>query len=143
MSLVTYQPRNLLKELNQIMKDDWSLSPSFEQDTFLSQWMPNLDVKETPDHILISADLPGMDKKDVHVSIENQILTIEGKRESTQEQRHGNNHHVERQFGKFRRCISLPSSSDANQVSAKMEHGVLYVEIGKKETAKQKAITIQ
>lgn len=142
MSLVTYQPRHLLKELNQLMKHDWS-SPSFEQDSFLSQWMPDLDVKETPKHILVSVDVPGMDKKDIQLSVENQRLTVEGERQETKDHKDENKHYVERHFGRFRRVITLPSSADSHQVAAKLEHGVLHITIDKQEKAKQKAITIQ
>ncbi len=143
MTLVSYQPRRLLKEMNQLLKGEWPNVYDSTKESFLSQWSPDMDIKETESKFMVSVDLPGLKKEDISVSVENHILSIEGERHSEHDEKSEHHHHIERNFGKFRRCMTLPRSADGSHVSAKMQNGVLFIDIAKKDIAKNKSIEIQ
>ena len=107
-----------------------------------STWTPAVDIAEKGDHFLIEADVPGVDPKDIEISMEGGVLTMKGERESeTKEEREGYTR-VERSHGSFYRRFSLPQSADPEHISAKSSKGVLQITVGKKETAKPKKITV-
>ena len=106
---------------------------------FDTEQMPSIDVSETDKEIEVKADLPGMDEKDVEVSLANGILTIKGERKAEKEDKDEkkNFHRVERSYGLYRRSIALPSEIDEDKVKASFAKGVLTVTMPK--TAKAKA----
>ena len=108
-----------------------------------ASWMPAVDIDETDQAYVVKADLPGVDQKDVKVSIENQVLRLSGERrtEST-DSKHGR-HRVERSWGSFERSFMLPQSIDADHVKATYKDGVLSISLPKKETARQKLIEVK
>lgn len=96
-----------------------------------------MDVSETDKAYLITADLPGVEEKDVEVTLDDGILTISGEKHAEKEEEGKTFHRVERSYGSFRRSLSLPADADENAISARVRHGVLNIEIGKtKETPK-------
>jgi len=101
-------------------------------------WSPKVDIMEEKDRFTIHVDLPGMDKKDVSILVENNICTIRGKREYAEEKKVGKQLRMERCSGEFSRSFSLPTPIDESKVKAKMQHGVLEISIPKmgKETGK-------
>jgi HSP20 family protein len=106
-------------------------------------WMPALDVYETPDKVVATMDLPGLDPKEVDVSVEDRTLTVTGKREFVQETDEQNYHRVERRYGQFSRAIRLPETADAERVRANFDKGVLTIEVPKIEAAKPRRIEIK
>ncbi len=116
--------------------------PFFESDVELMQWSPMADIEETDDAFILRMDLPGMNKKDIHVSLDNNILTIRGERKREGVEKEENYRLMERYYGKFNRTFTLPASVDVNSVNAEFKDGVLVVTIKKKEEAKPKAIEI-
>ena len=90
-------------------------------------WAPAVDVEETDSATLIRADLPGVDPKNIKVSVEDGRLTLEGERNETREHDEGKTHWVERFTGKFRRVIALPTPVDADAIEAKYKDGVLSI----------------
>jgi HSP20 family protein len=105
-------------------------------------WSPCVDVYNEKDSIRVRAELPGLKKDDIHLSIQGDTLILEGerKRESTQEDR--NYHRVERTYGQFHRAISLPVAVNAAEIKASYQDGILDVVLPKKEEAKPKQIQV-
>ena len=106
-------------------------------------WMPALDVFETQDKLVAKMDLPGVDPKEVEVSVEDSTLTVSGTREFTQETDEQNYHRVERRYGQFSRSITLPQTVDAEKVEASFDKGVLTIDIPKTEKARPKRIEVR
>jgi HSP20 family protein len=100
---------------------------------------PRIDVAETETDIVVSADLPGLEEKDVEVSLGGDLLTIKGERKTESEKRLLNYRINERAFGSFSRSIALPSAIDADGVSASFKNGVLTITIPKTKEAAQEA----
>ena len=106
-------------------------------------WVPAVDVYETDDHALVvSAELPGIDRKDVSVALENGVLTIAGERKVDSAIDKGRWHRSERAYGTFRRSFTLPRTVDSEAVTAEHKDGTLRVTLPLKEEAKPHRITI-
>ena len=105
-------------------------------------WSPSVDVHEESDAYVFSADLPGLAKSDVDVSVEDNVLTLAGQR-TFQEVERDSYRRLERSYGKFSRHFSLPSHVDAGKVEASFKNGVLKIRVPKSETAKSRKIKIQ
>jgi len=103
---------------------------------------PALDVVEDTEQYVIKADLPGINKEDIKVSVENGILTIEGERKSETEQKDKQVHRFERSYGRFVRSLNLGTTVDNSKIRANYKDGVLHLTVPKTEAAKPKAIDI-
>ncbi len=106
-------------------------------------WSPPVDIFETEDELLLKADLPGMDMKDIDIQIENGTLALRGERKFQNEGKQGGFHRIERGYGSFARYFTLPDTVDTEAVKAEYKHGVLTVTLPKKEVAKPKQIKVQ
>jgi HSP20 family protein len=118
--------------------DSWSDTAS----DFVSSWAPRVDVEETPDAIVLRADLPGLSKKDIQISVEDRRLTIRGERRTTQDD-DKKFYHVERAYGAFSRSFQLPATVLADKVEASYNAGVLEVTVPKAEAVKPRQIEIK
>jgi HSP20 family protein len=107
-----------------------------------SKWIPAVDLKEREDSYLVSADLPGISPDQISIEVDNGTLLIAGKRKFEDPQDKESYRRVERQFGAFKRSISLPEDAAIDQISAKNEHGVLEIVIPKMEEKRAKKIQI-
>jgi len=105
-------------------------------------WQPSVDIYETADSIVIKAELPDVEQKDIEVRIEDNTLTIKGERKHDGEVKKENYHRIERYFGSFQRSFTLPSSIRQDNVSAICERGVLTITLPKKEETKPKQIKV-
>jgi HSP20 family protein len=103
---------------------------------------PSFEVKETNDQFVVRADVPGVEDKDIDVSLHNGILAVTGTRAGEQRQEGEAYYLYERQFGSFTRSFSLPDSADGDKVAAKLENGVLTITIGKRAEAKPRKIAL-
>jgi HSP20 family protein len=106
------------------------------------EW-PKVDIEESADSYAIKAELPGMDKKDIAINIENGAIRIEGEKKTEHKREKGRYYHLERSYGKFSRSFALPEGVDAEKVTASMEHGVLELKIPKNEQAKPRTIEVK
>lgn len=106
------------------------------------KWTPAVDIAEKDDHFLIEADIPGVDPKDIEVSMENGYLTVRGERESESKDEKDGYSRVERLHGSFYRRFSLPETANAESVTATSNKGVLQIKVGKSEVKKPKKITV-
>jgi len=106
-------------------------------------WIPAVDIRETDDAMLVQAELPGIDKKDVKLEVKDRVLTISGERNYEKDVQEENIHRIERSYGKFVRSFSLPANVDTDRVDAAMKNGILEIRLPKKESARPKAITVK
>jgi len=105
--------------------------------------MPNVEVKETESAILFKADLPGVQEKDVSISVIGNRLSISGKREEEEEKKEGDRYYAyERWYGSFSRTFTLPDACDTDGAKAELKDGVLTIEVPKKESAQPRPIAI-
>ncbi len=105
---------------------------------------PLVDIVENKDNYTINAELPGLDKKDVKVTIENGVLSISGEKSAEKhDEKEGRYRYFERSYGAFERKFQLPENVDEEKISAKFKNGLLSLEIQKKEKALPKAIDIK
>ena len=105
--------------------------------------MPSMDVFETEDKVVATVELPGVDPKEVEVSVEDSTLTISGERRFSSEVTEESYHRTERRYGAFSRAITLPQTVDTGKVDARFDKGVLTIEVAKAEKAKPKKIQIK
>jgi len=109
----------------------------------LVDWAPAVDVMETDDEFQIRAELPGVEKKDVKLSVENGVLLISGHREQEKEEKGKRYHKIERAYGNFARSFTVPEAVDAEKVTAEFKNGVLTVRLPKSEKARPKSIEVK
>lgn len=132
-----------LRQLNRILDDAFSGWPLQEQGTITSAWLPPCDVVEDSEGVRIMMELPGVEPDDVHLSLENNILTIRGEKRQVQEGNDGGRvHRYERSYGSFERSFSLPNTVDADKVSAEYDNGVLTVTLQKAERMRPREIPL-
>ena len=108
------------------------------------EWIPPMDVEEQDDVIVLALELPGVDQDDVHVSVENGVLTISGEKKVSRETTQDSNgaRFMERRFGRFERMLSLPQSVDADKITASYENGVLTLKLPKSAESRRRKIQI-
>jgi HSP20 family protein len=114
-------------------EDDWALGGS---------WAPSVDIYEHEGSIVLKAEIPGVDPKEVDIRVENNVLTLRGERKLDQEITRDNTHRVERAYGAFSRSFTLPSVVDTEKIQAEYKDGVLKVVLPRREEAKPKQIQI-
>lgn len=142
MAMVPYQPTSLLSQLYREMDRAFgALDRSDEAAT--SDWLPAVDIKEEDDAFVIHADVPGVDPKDIDVQMENGVLTIRGERKWDKEEEKEGYKRVERVRGSFFRRFTLPDTADAENITAKVDKGVLEIRIPKHERVRPRKITVQ
>jgi HSP20 family protein len=105
-------------------------------------WMPPVDVKETESDYLVTAELPGLTKKDVEITLDNNVLTLTGERRVEKETKGETYHRSERSYGKFSRSFALPREVDGESVKAAFKDGLLTLSIPKRAEARSRRIEI-
>lgn len=148
MYVTRYEPRNLLRDMSEefnrmLVGRLGGYLPVDGGDLAATDWLPAVDIKEEDNRFLVRADLPGVDPKDVEITLQNGTLAIKGKRESQVKRDDQDYYRVERVYGEFYRRFMLPDSADPDKVSAKYDKGVLEIDIGKSEARKPKRITVK
>src|ERR1700733_2947347 len=106
-------------------------------------WAPAVDIVETENELILKADVPGVELKDIDIQLENGTLTLKGERKLEKEEKNKGFHRMERSYGSFVRIFTVPDTVDAEHVKAAYEAGVLTITLPKKEIAKPKAIKVQ
>jgi HSP20 family protein len=114
----------------------------FNEPSSLRPWSPAVDISETENELVLTADLPGLKKNEIQVKLENGTLTLSGERKFEKEDKSSGYHRIERSYGSFKRCFQLPDTVDANKVDATYQDGVLRVTLAKKEVAKPRTIDV-
>lgn len=130
MTLIKFEPLRELETLHDRIQryfDDFSSVGL----NFTDNFTPRIDVQENKDNLLVVAEIPGVKKENIKVSLQDNILTIEGEKKKQVEQKDSNYFRSERMFGSFKRCFTLPVEVDSESVNAKFEDGTLQIELKK------------
>ncbi len=136
--LATLQDR-----MNRLFEESLTRSRRGEEDTIASGWAPAVDIYETDNEIVLKAELPEVDKKNLDVRIENNTLTIRGERKFENEVNRENYHRIERAYGSFARSFALPNVVDPERVEATFKDGVLKLVLHKKSGTRPRTIKIE
>lgn len=147
MPIVRWEPfRNLLtlqERMNRLFEESVrGAGRGQEEDWAMGAWAPAVDIYEQGSDVVLKAELPGVEPKDVDIRIENNVLTLSGERKLDTEVQRENYHRVERAYGSFTRAFTLPSTVDTSKVKADFKDGVLRITLPKREEAKPKQIQI-
>jgi HSP20 family protein len=130
----------LQDRMNRLFQD--SFGQGREEALTTSSFAPAVDVYEDEHKIALKIEVPGIDEKDIDIRVENNLLTVHGERKFEKEEKEENYRRVERQYGSFTRSFNLPSTVDAENISADYDRGVLKVQLAKKAEAKPKQIKV-
>ena len=115
----------------------------FSDQTSTRPWAPSVDIFETDNELVLKADVPGVDEKEIDIRIENGTLLLKGERKFERDEKNKGFHRLERSYGSFVRYFTVPETVDTDNVKADFKQGVLTVVLPKKEVAKPKAIKVQ
>jgi HSP20 family protein len=144
MPIVRFEPfRDLTTQREYVRLLKEAFSPmSGETEVSTRSWAPPVDIYETEDAIVLKAELPGIDPKDVEVRVEDNTLYLKGERNYEKDVNEQNYHRIERSYGSFARSFTLPNSISAEKVKAEYKDGLLTLTMPKREEAKPKTIKI-
>jgi|ERR1017187_4975784 HSP20 family protein len=130
-----------MNRMNRLFRE--SYSPEVPDDSLTNTtFAPPVDIYEDEHNIILKLEVPGIEEKDIDVSVENNTLTVHGEQKIEKEEKEENFRRVERQYGSFTRSFTLPSSVDSGQVTAHYDKGVLKIKLAKKAEAKPKQIKV-
>jgi len=140
MSLVKWDP---FRDLN-LVNDRLGafLARNWEAPLSTTTWNPSVDIFENDNEVVVKAELPGMNAKDIEVKIENNVLFLRGERRFEKETKEENYHRVEREYGNFSRAFTLPTAVDVEKVAADYKDGILKIVLPKKAEIKPKPIKV-
>ncbi len=147
MAIVRWNPLDdilfLQRRMNKIFEDNF-LGRKSSNDEELSSglWSPSVDIYETESDIVLKAELPEVNQKDIKINIEDNVLTLKGERKFEKETKEENYHRMERSYGSFSRSFTLPGSINKDNVKASYKNGVLKITMPKKEESKPKQISV-
>jgi HSP20 family protein len=150
MTLVRWNPiRDLATDLIDLQREINRMFDRFfrgfeeEEERAISTWRPVVDISETDDEYIVRAEIPGVSKDDIKVTIRDNMLTISGEKKQEKETKNENFHRVERVYGSFTRTFTLPGAVKVDKVEAKFKDGVLTIKLPKVEEAKSKEIEVK
>jgi HSP20 family protein len=131
----------LRREIDRLFEEPFGfLAPST---SFFEGWTPAVDIYEDKDKFTVRAELPGMKKEDISVSLDGDTLTISGERKQEEEKKEGEEYRTERFFGRFQRSITLPAPVQTDKIEASYKDGILTITLPKAEEAKPKQIAVK
>jgi len=129
----------LQEQVNRLFEGSF---PAQGDKSALTTWSPAVDIYETENELVLKADLPDINEKDLDVRVENNMLTIHGERKFEQKVKEENYLRVERSYGSFSRSFSLPSTINTESIKAEYKNGTLTVELPKRAESKPKQVKI-
>ena len=146
MSLMKWRPgrdiTSIRDEMNRLFDDFFSFLPERKRGLMEGEWAPTMDIAETDENIVVTAELPGVKQDDVEITVVNDVITLKGEKKEEKEIKKENYHRIERSYGSFMRSANLPTGVQADKAKASYKDGVLTVTIPKVEEAKPKTIKI-
>ena len=120
------------------------LTPGGKEEAFgLTEWMPSVDIAEDDKEYTIKAELPGVSKEDVKVTVEGGVLSITGERKTEKEEKEKKYHRIERSYGSFFRSFTLPEGTSTEKIGAEFKDGILKLHLPKDEKAKSKTVDVK
>ncbi|MGH2892100.1 MAG: Hsp20/alpha crystallin family protein [Solirubrobacteraceae bacterium] len=146
MALIRWEPVRELgtiqNEMNRLFNSFFDTPTTHSNGATLRRWIPAMDLVETEDSFVLTADLPGLSESDVSIEVEDNVLTVSGERKSQHEDRKAGYYRVERSYGAFRRSLTLPEGVNAETVKATFDKGVLEVTVPKPEQQTPRKVQI-
>ena len=145
MAVVRWDPfrdLNMLQDRMNRLFEDASRNWKSDEPASTTTWSPAVDIFETESEIVVKAEVPGMDRKDITLNLENNVLTLRGERRFLKETKEENYHRIERSYGGFSRAFSIPVTVDDEKIRADYQDGVLKIVLPKKEPLRPKQIKI-
>jgi len=146
-SLVRWNPRNtrFRNPMSRIFDEAFNdfLAPVDSTDESLgSDWLPPVDILEDDTKLFFTVEMPGLDRDDVEITLEDQVLTLRGERKFERDEEKNNYHRIERAYGTFSRSFRLPTNVDTGSAKASFNNGLLTIDLPKSEEAKPKKLEI-
>jgi HSP20 family protein len=145
MSITRWDPfqdfLNLQREVGRLFEKTFGIHEGGKKSS--SEWIPAIDVYQTKDKVVVKAELPEIEAKDIEVTLEKDRLVIKGERNLTDEVKEEDFYRLERRYGRFQRVIPIPASVKADEVAASYHDGILEVNLPKTEEVKPKQIKIK
>ena len=135
--MVTLQER-----MNRLFEDSMARSKTTDEEMAMGAWTPSVDIFETPERVVLRADLPGVAEGEIDLRIENSMLTLRGERRFLKETKEEDYHRIERSYGSFSRSFQLPGTVDQEGIQATHKDGVLEVVLPKREETRPKHIKV-
>ena len=143
MNIIKWNPWNEGTRLqNRFFGDSFFPATGLNDEFETRNWRPAVDVYDKDDRLVIKAELPGIEKKDIEIDVKEGVLTLKGERSDENEVTEHNYYRKERTYGKFHRAFTLPESVDTEKIEANFKDGVLTVDIPKAEERKPKKISV-
>lgn len=133
----------LREEVDGALQSWWGGNGEFEELLSGGNWQPSVDISESEDALEVKVDLPGIKPEDVDISVTDDRLTIQGERNEEKETKDKTVHRVERRYGSFYRSIALPAGTQADDVSAESDNGVITIRLPKAAESKAKRIAVK
>jgi len=130
--------REVDRLFERFLEPDWSGFPAAT-----GEWVPSLDLSETKEALTVKVEIPGMDSKDVQVTLQENVLTVKGEKREEKESKDERYHRVERTYGAFARSVRLPVAVDGSKVEAKFKNGVLTVMLPKTPGARGTTVPVK
>jgi HSP20 family protein len=144
LSIYRNRPWSLINQLHNELNSVFDRVPGYGEDGGeVAEWMPAVDIREETDRFVLKADVPGVDPKDIDITMENGALTIRGQRTGEKREERDGYRRVERVSGSFFRRFVLPDTADSDKISAESRNGVLEVVIPKQEKVQPRRITVK
>ena len=132
----------LQERMNRVFEDAAVRGWKSDEPSATTSWSPAVDIYETDSEIMVQAELPGVDRKDIALQLENNVLTLKGDRRFEKETNQENYHRIERSYGGFSRAFTIPTIVDEDRIRADYRDGILKIALPKKEQVKAKQIKI-
>jgi len=146
MNLIKWNPFSELEDissrLNQIFGRSAASATTGHEVMKVADWAPSVDISETDQAFVIKAEIPGVKKEDVKVTVDNGVLTIQGERKMEKEEKGKTFHRIERSYGSFVRSFRVPTDVDDSKAKAEFKDGMINVTLPKSEKAKSKSVEI-
>lgn len=144
MALVKWEPMREMEQLfDRLTRSFGPLSLGVSETVSPEDWSPRVDVAETDGEFEVKAELPDIKKEDVHVTVDNGVLTLRGERRREKEEKGKRFHRIERSYGSFSRTFSLPDNVDAKHVKASFKDGMLSIRLPKTGESKAQALEVK
>ena len=145
MTLIRWDPfRDLVtlrEKMNRVFEEAFT-SRGEDKEMVASTWTPSVDIYESENELTLTAEVPGIEDKDIEIKIENSTLAIQGERKFEKETKEENYHRIERSYGSFFRSFTLPRNVDQDKIKAEYDTGVLRISMPKKPELKPKKVKV-
>jgi HSP20 family protein len=146
MAIIRWDPfRDMItlrEKMNRMFEDVFTGRTEEGKDLTASTWAPSVDIFETEKELVLTAEVPGIDEKDIEIKIEENTLSLKGERKFEKETKEENYHRIERSYGSFYRAFTLPNSIDPEKIRATHENGVLKITMPKRDELQPRKVKI-